>query len=1258
MKKGSICALLLTAITAFTSTAQGVTSPSFFTYENTSIVKSFSHNGKWGVFENRVEDATDNGGYVFNVEEKTFTPVVSSVVVDDKGNPITDNGIANHITDDGNIIGGSYRDYPAYWNKTTGVWTILPMPTGAVSGEVSRLSADGHYGVGQCWLGEYPHCAVIWDLTTGTIVETPGLISLDMSHTDHGQNRFVDVSADGRYVCGMMSVSYLYALVAYVYDRETATYDVIGFTESTTEAWIPKAPNIAHIETMTMSPNGYWITGTAYMDNVSTDTEYETCYRYNVLDKTFELYDGSSDAGFCGKAITDSGVVYGATPYVSSPLRDMYVRRGNYWFGMEQILSQRYGIDFEATTGISQTGTPIGISPDGRIIGTFYSPSEGNGVVYYFNEDLVDACAAVDLLGEYQISPAAGSIFSSVSNVEISFDRNVAAVGEIRRKAELRDKDGNVVKNSMGIGVDGSKVTLVFAPYAFNAGEEYTVVLPAGVLSINGDAEVTNREISVKYVGRSNAPVSYISAYPTPETGISKLDYSSSHILLNFDASLKEVDGMKAKIYRNEETDAFDELSIAVTGNQMELYPLTTLYLFQGNTYRVEIPAGAVTDIGGTGGNEAITLNYKGSYEREISSDDITLFSENFNEGLGAQFMFYEGDNNVPTTAMTEFGFTQSSTPWWVARDNTGSSDYAAMSHSSYTPAGTSDDWMVIPSLYIPDENCRLTFDGQGYSKTKSDRLNVYVIESEKVYTELGADAIADFKENRKLVFSEVMDPGASQGSIDDEWTSYEVSLADYAGKEVYIAFVNENIDQSILFVDNVNVVHDMRYTVTFYNESTVVGTDDVTVNGRVSVVSDFAEYGKAHLQLCDSEGRVVSEISEEGLSVNRNNPYDFTFPENLPLVIGKENSYSVKIAMDDESTEIAGKIKDLAFNPVKRILLEEYSGAKCGNCPLGILAIEKLERDFGDQFIPVCIRSYGGDVLGSVFSSYTEYLGLYNVGAPSAMINRNGVQSFPMTSTADGYTFFAPEGSSPQWCDIVNEELSVPAEAEINIEAYTTDDSDSVIEIPMDIRYAMDSEDLNVSVLFFVLEDHCYTEQYNYLYNTTDPLLGEWQKGGIYSSPKVAYYVDDVVRSIVGRTFNGTQGYVPSSMPAGEVHSVVEKINMPQSVSDLSRLSVVAVMIDNNTDGVVNAAKATLVTSGVKAVADDSWFSAAVEDGSVVVRSSAKANVALYSVAGELLNTVAGEGDFSVSTNGYSGVVIVKANTDAVAKTVKLLVK
>jgi hypothetical protein len=214
-------------------------------------------------------------------------------------------------------------------------------------------------------------------------------------------------------------------------------------------------------------------------------------------------------------------------------------------------------------------------------------------------------------------------------------------------------------------------------------------------------------------------------------------------------------------------------------------------------------------------------------------------------------------------------------------------------------------------------------------------------------------------------------------------------------------------------------------------------------------------------------------------------------------------------------------------------------------------------------------------------------------------------------------------------------------------------------------VKYALDKKDVNVSLFFVVVEDQIQTYQTNTFYTISDPNLGEWGKGGIYAKSTVRKYkINDIARAAIGTTYNGTQGYVPTSVEAGVANTSTVQFNVPSAVSDMSNARVVAVMIDNNTDYVINAAQCNITVtgnnndSGVNDVVTNGNISIDAEDGNVVVCADSQATVTVYNVSGSVIATAQGEGTVVANTNGYTGVAIVRVvtNNDTLVK--KVIVK
>lgn len=1176
------------------------------------------------------------------------------------------------INEAGTAAIGQYDDKAAFWSKEKGGWNILEMP-GDLQGNVVAMSDNGEYAVGTVppMSGDiYKEECGLWKLSTGKFIQPEGIPELDMQHDNQGQNRFTDISPDGRYILGTMSFSYIYpiALFSYIYDRVEKTYHAIGFTPDDLHPWQSHFPDMLFTDFPKMSHNGKWVTGCAYMGKEIPGSEflneYMVAYRYNVETGEIEVFDTEEGQDIIGYQIDDNGNIFGATP-TNVPLREWYMHTGKYWMSAQQLYMQKYGVNFYEYTGFDYTGTPIAITGDGRCMQCMIDPNMKEYCLVEFPAPVSEECKNVNLLGGYKVSPASGSSFTKLKTVDITFNRNVNIIAP-ETSVRLQDAEGNLIRKSIGIQHTDNKknkIRISFRTQELENGKSYTVVIPVGTVSISEDVSMTNEEIRIEYTGRMDKPVSASSIYPEDGSSIAKTDYSSSPIMLTMDTNVSLTDTASAYLYSASDNKYICNLVLACSGNKVAIYPASTQYLFSGNSYTVVVEKGSIADIAGGCSNEEIRISYEGSYVREIESGEKTLFSCDFNRmDISLQtFMLYEGDRNMPATAMQNLEFDADNTPWnFSIRESVSSTDYCAASHSIYSPAGKSDDWMVIPQLYIPDERCILSFDAQSYRYGCQDRIKVIVFESDEPYNYLTSDIIERMRSEGRIVVNAILSPGMSEEDLSDEWESFSVSLAEYSGKNIYIAFLNDNENQSMVFVDNILVEHDVHHLIALNHAQTVIDKDSENISGTITINTTTEEYTTLSLTLKDGNGNVIDNISEDGLNLQKGDTYNFAFNKPLPLIAGETNRFYIETKSNGYSHTVESFIKNLMFETTKHIVLEEFTGADCGNCPMGILAIENLEKYIGDRFIPVSIHTYGSDRLSAGLGSYTTYLGL--VGAPSGIINRNGTISYPMWQNPDDTRYyFSNSQTSDTWSDIAQQELETLADIDIDIEAVHNADNNT-IDISTSVCSAINAKNLNLNVFTIVLEDNLPNYQSNYFSKYTDPIFGEWGEGGIYGQPFVSILNNDVARGC-SAPLGGTGGYFPQEMKAGEAYKANLSVNVPQNISNINNCKVVVMLIDANTDKMINAARVKLqqdATGIMRTDSDDAELKVSCTDGIIEVYGANEEPIAatLYSLNGQAVSSCKGTGKAVMSTNGYKGSVIVKASTASHTLVKKVLIR
>lgn len=1183
MIKNNLKTLLMAVVGASTLVcghihAQTVAEPklSVYDFRDQSCVQSLSDNGVWMVSYG--SSPTDGSRYTNARLTNVQTGEVNAIGLEnDMELPLE--CTAGDVSDNGVVV-GSHNGVPAIWTKAAG-WTNLPIPSGWKEGRVKSVTPDGRWAVGLMYsylggaesYGEYP---MLWDLTTMQMVETPGHPTVGSANETARMIRYTSISADGRYILGTLDFSYTWNTLEFIYDRQTSTYSRLGFNADGT----PWSPLMLAADAV-FSPNGKWLAGTAFLQKGGT-SETAASYLYNIETKEIEFFEDQEVRDISCFVVDNNGVVYGATPS-GTPVRSLYVHSGKFWYALDDLLKSAYGMDFYAKSGFDNTGTCMAVSGDGKVLAAFPDPYVS--YTLQMNETFAEAAAKVNMLGSYSVTPAPGASFSKMKTITVTFPRDVVVKGSTD-DIKFVDESGASPRPVLSFATSTTSaktVTVGFRTFSLEDGKKYTLTIPAGAIALKADETRTNEDITITYVGRGDIPVNVVAASPENGSSVSQINATTNPVLLTFDTNIALTDKASAALYRDGEETALANLSVAVKDNQMLIYSETSQYLFLNTSYKVVLNAGSVTDVNGDNANKRYELSYDGQYERIIMDDDTLMYKEDFANGVNGMLL-YEGDHNTPNAEMQGYDFIDGDNYPWVPVCDANSNDFAAASTSAYSPAGKSDDWMMTPQIYIPDAKCRLEFQSQGFRFYKQDKLKVIVYASEKIINYLTKDEVAEIRANGEVVMDEVVLPGKSEDNLKGDWKTYSFPLEKYAGKSIYVAFVNENENQSLVFVDNIKVIRDNGFLTALTSATTVVGKTGHKIEGRVIANAETQTYTTANIKLLDAANNVVDEISESGLSLQKGDRYDFSFAKELPLTIGEINSFALRVQLDDKFDTIRYAVKNLAFQPVKRVIVEEMTGQDCGNCPRGHLAWENLERIYGDKVILAGYHVYTGDIYESGMSSYVNKF-LKLSGAPSAKIQRGAKVGGPTYATiSEGkttYSFTSPLGDC--WFDLVQAEFDTDADANLDVVA-SFDEASQKVTAKATAKFAMNLQKQNIGLFIIITEDGLSGYQHNYHYNEEAEGLGEWGKGGALGQEYVVYTHNDVVRAQVGSYF-GTTGYIPAAITNGETYTANIEFGKP-AVSEIYNSNVICMMIDANTGAVINVAKAKITdASGIEGV-------------------------------------------------------------------------
>ncbi|MBU8881887.1 choice-of-anchor J domain-containing protein [Kaistella sp. DKR-2] len=169
------------------------------------------------------------------------------------------------------------------------------------------------------------------------------------------------------------------------------------------------------------------------------------------------------------------------------------------------------------------------------------------------------------------------------------------------------------------------------------------------------------------------------------------------------------------------------------------------------------------------------------------------IFQENFDgagPGIAAWTLIdVDGLTHDPTVAEFDAGA-------WIRKNRGGptpnyggpDNDFAAMSSSWYSPAGTSNDWLVSPQILLPAANTYLQWDAKAQDALFPDGYKVMLAPN-------GGNTVSDFTVQ---LFSTAGENSA--------WVTRTANLGAYSGTTVRVAFVNNSNDKFVLLIDNISV--------------------------------------------------------------------------------------------------------------------------------------------------------------------------------------------------------------------------------------------------------------------------------------------------------------------------------------------------------------------------------------------------------------------------------------------------------------------
>jgi hypothetical protein len=253
----------------------------------------------------------------------------------------------------------------------------------------------------------------------------------------------------------------------------------------------------------------------------------------------------------------------------------------------------------------------------------------------------------------------------------------------------------------------------------------------------------------------------------------------------------------------------------------------------------------------------------------------------------------------------------------------------------------------------------------------------------------------------------------------------------------------------------------------------------------------------------------------------------------------------------------------------MKKVLVEDITGHRCGNCPRAAETIVTLKSTYGEQVVALGLHSvlsgnftelypldtatnpeqkYVYDFRTSVAGDIDGHFGVSSIGLPNGMVNRKSFSG----STVVGYT---------TWSSHVASELSTPQLVDIQLKNFWDPTSNAICSFYY--VEAMQNLSSSYNVCLYLMEDS----------------IEAWQKDYLATPSDIEFYTHrHVLRGAINGTWQGTPVNLGASLTNGDEYIGSFTIDIDPTAWDVDHLYVVAFVYDINTYEVLQAEEVKLI--------------------------------------------------------------------------------
>lgn len=540
-----------------------------------------------------------------------------------------------------------------------------------------------------------------------------------------------------------------------------------------------------------------------------------------------------------------------------------------------------------------------------------------------------------------------------------------------------------------------------------------------------------------------------------------------------------------------------------------------------------------------------------------------SLFNCDFENGIPSEFSTFDVDGFEPSRGMKKFGFEIGKA--WVPYVE--ESNGVAYSGSWYKEANQSNDWLVTPAIEITKPQAILSWTAHAIDANNPDGYAVYISEKSANPEDFESQPIYSvLNENTTL-------------------TSHNISLEKWAGKKIYIAFVNNSINCNLLALDDINVFYyDNSFVYISETAEAVSSPGIVDIKGAITT-SGFLPV-KGFKAVLSYNGEFFTQDFSNS-TINQGETIHFDFSKSIFVDLDETKNYNITICSgDDDVLSIDQSISCFS----RRVLIEEGTGNWCIHCPRGQYGLSLLREKY-PQLIDVAVHI--NDTY-SVTDYASETIKFFTLGIPHCVMDRN------KNYVGDPYY------------DVEERYLKALTEGPVaKIECSASLNEDNMIAIKAISEFGKPISAGMYNLAFIVVEDNYKGLPQRNGYAGSSDDLGGFNK---LTDPILNYVYANIGRAIFP-SYSGDVDAFANETPQRSKIETVRQYELPLSISNLNEVKVIASIIENETGNVVNSAECHLDSS--------SGVEANVADNDIIINCSYSGNINVYSTANNIINSI-----------------------------------